>query len=144
MTDDAIDNRCPLCGGEITDIRTVGHWRERKELGSGGGFWLAGKCVPCGVDFQKAVSKTRPGGWRMTVAEREWLTEQIAEEEVARLTEKLSRYKVLGAKWAEFLAKKRLADQLWRFNNHTQEDKTGIAIVRNGIPIADFRAFGDL
>ena len=144
MTDDTIDNCCPLCGGEIIDIRTVGHWRERKELGGSGGFWLAGKCVPCGVDFQKAVSKTRPSGWRMTVAEREWLTEQIAEEEVARLTEKLSRYKVLGGKWAAFLAKKRPTDQLWRFNNHAQKDKAAIAIVRNGIPIADFRVFGDL
>ncbi len=144
MTNDTIENCCPLCGTEITDIRTVGHWRERKELGGGGGFWLAGKCVPCGVEFQKAVSKTRPSEWRMTVAEQEWLTEQIDEEEVARLTEKLSRYEVLGTKWAAFLAKKRLTDQIWRFNNHAQQDKTAIAIVRDGIPIADFRIFGDL
>jgi hypothetical protein len=80
----------------------------------------------------------------MTVAEREWLTAQIAEEEVARLTEKLSRYKVLGAKWAEFLAKKRLADQLWRFVNHANRGKTAIAVVRNGVPIADYWVFGDL
>ncbi len=144
MNDDTSDNRCTLCGGEITDIRTVGHWRERKELGGGGGFWLAGKCVPCGVDFQKAVSKTRPIGWRMTLAEREWLTEQVGEEEVARLTEKLSRYKGLGVKWAAFLAKRRSTDQIWRFVNHANQGKTALAIVRNGVPIADYRVFGDL
>lgn len=144
MTNDTIENCCPLCGAAITDIRIVGHWRERKELGGGGGYWLAGKCVPCGVDFQKAESKTRPSGWRMTVAEREWLTEQIDQEEVARLTTKLSRYNVLGAKWRGFLAKKRDTDELWRFNNHAQQGNTAIAIVRNGVPIADYRVFGNL
>ena len=141
MNNDTSDNRCPLCGGEITDVRRVGSWSER---GGGGGFWYAGKCIPCGVDFQNSVSKTCPSGWRMTVAEREWLTEQLSEEEVVRLTAKLSRYEVLGVKWRAFLARKRDTDELWRFNNHTQQDKTAIAIVRSGVPIADYRVFGNL
>lgn len=134
------ENRCPLCGSSITDIQITVRWKDY----GGGGYCLEGKCFPCGVDVFKSVSKEGTTDWYMSVAEKEWLTEQLGPDEIERLTGKLSRYSALGPKWHGFLKKKRASDELWRFVNHDNDEKTAIALVRNGIPIADYGLFSNL
>ena len=80
----------------------------------------------------------------MSRAKLEWLTEQLGTEEINRLTLKFARYKILGAKWREFLAKRRDDDEIWRFRDYECYGETALTIVRNGVPIADFRALGSI
>lgn len=125
---------CPMCGGTVTGVHRSGSWRERN---GGGGFWFDGKCVPCDIDFRLSLRNREPGTWRMIAPEKSALLQELTTAEVDQLNNKLLRYKALGEKWRTFQAKRRPTDELWRFD--LGDERTGIAIVREGTPIAEFR-----
>lgn len=122
---------CPICGSKVDEIRRVGHWRGE----SGGGFWYSGRCVSCDVDFRLDTG-IKPVEWRIVAPEAESLRSIAAEAELESVSEKLSRYKIRGAKWRQFLARRRPGDEVWWFSS--EEGQAGAAVVRGGKPIASF------
>ena len=129
---------CPICGCRVTCVEYVGGW---SEIGGGGGLWYNAKCVPCSIDFRLDVRNGVPGAWRMLAPPKASLAEPIGPETLDRLNAKLLRYRALGRTWADFLAKRHLGDELWRYRRDNGRD--GVTIVRNGTPIAGFSCAGD-
>ncbi len=73
----------------------------------------------------------------MIAPEKSALLQEMTLAEVDQLSNKLFRYEALGEKWRTFLAKRRPTDELWRYD--LGDEQTGIAIVREETPIAEFR-----
>ena len=121
---------CPMCGGTISDAQIVGNW---SEIDGGGGFWLSAICKVCKIDFR---SDSRSPDWYIVAPKATNLVERLSEDEIARIDKKLLRYKSLGKKWIGFKEKHRESDEYWRFRR--DNDEIGIAIVRDGTPIAEF------
>jgi hypothetical protein len=63
----------------------------------------------------------------------------LGDDELKQITNKLDRYATVGPKWFAFVALKRESDEFWRYR---EDDRTAIAIVRNGIPVASFKTLG--
>jgi hypothetical protein len=139
IADPGFDHDCPLCGALISDVYITGSWS-----GAGGGFWLGSKCADCDIDFGLTLSHRNdaPLVWRMAGPPPSALIEPISLEDRRRLDTKLLRYAALGEKWRAFTDRCRSSDQLWRYTRN--DGQTGIAVVRNGTPIAEFSVFGSL
>ena len=135
-TDSVPAHDCKMCGQEITGIHPIGSWKDRN--GIGGGVWYDGRCETCDIDFRLDIGTKAVGGWRMLAPDRECLVEPLDERELEKLDGKLSRYKKLGEKWRCFRSKCREDDQFWRYRDGKM---TGVAIVRDGTPIASYRIF---
>lgn len=122
---------CPICSGQVDEIRRVGNWRGK----AGGGFLYSGRCVGCDVDFRLDTG-TKPMEWRIDAPESESLRSVATEAELESLSVKLAPYKTHAAKWRLFLARRRPADEVWWFS--TEEGLNGAAVVRAGRPISRF------
>lgn len=129
-------HNCPMCGRPITDVKKVGTWKGHNN--SGGGAWFNGICAACGIDFRLHIGTGMDSKWQMLAPDRESLLEPITAEELERFNQRLARFDGTGQKWRDFLAKRRDSDEVWRFRR--PNGVTGLAIVRNGFPIAEIFA----
>ena len=123
---------CPMCGRNIEEIQRAGFWDGYESFGS----WYSGRCVECDVDFKLDVERLIPGAWRIHAPDAGFLKSILTEPEIVELSVRLSRYKIRGAKWQSFLVRRRPGDEVWCFT--CDDDQAGIAVVRNGRPIAQF------
>lgn len=137
-TDPINKHDCPMCGTAVTGIHRSGSWREN----DGGGMWFEGNCANCDIDFRLDIRNGVPGSWRMLAPDKTTLVEMISSKEFERLNKKLLRYKIIGKKWRAFKSKCHPTDVLWRYER--DDGETAITIVREGTPIAEFRASGSL
>src|SRR5262245_33013212 len=137
--DEVPTGTCPLCGGTIREVRKVGHWHDPVR---GFGTWYSGRCGVCDVDFSLSFERFIPGEWRIDAPDANQLSAVLSEKEIDDISTKFGRYKIRGAKWQSMLGRRRPGDEVWRFNSFG--GTTGIAIVRNGTPIARFEMVGDL
>ncbi len=98
----------------------------------------------CNLRFQRHVrGKMDDSGWFSTLVVPDDLVKALDVGDIAELDAKLVRYATIGKKWNDFKATKQAEDEYWRFLDK-KSGNTGIAIVRNKCPIADFRVFVDL
>jgi len=79
--------------------------------------------------------------WKLDAPDRSLLVKKLDQPELEQITIKLKRYATVAPKWGAFLALKSDSDELWRYR---EDDRTAIAIVRNGMPVASFRTFGSI
>ena len=133
---------CPLCQQPLSRIDLVGLWDGVRPDGGGGGIY-EGRCDHCGVNLRMTTGKGAGNAWFASIAKKEWLLEKLQPPEIDTITTKLRRYETLFPKWMACLGVKRANDEIWRYR-HPDRNVTGIAIVRDGEPIADFTTFSDL
>jgi hypothetical protein len=130
---------CSLCGASLDDVRRVGMWGDRD---CGFGAWHSARCTTCDVDFRLNVQRAVAGEWRIDAPDANDLASLLTASEIESLSANFDRYKIHGAKWSSFLARRRPGDEVWRFK--APEGRTGIAVVRRGRPIAQFQVLESL
>jgi hypothetical protein len=124
---------CPVCGAVVGEVRLAGRWDDRDR---GFGAWYSGRCAARDVDFTLTVERAISGEWRIDAPDPDRLIAVLTEGEIVAVSNNLSRYKVHGPKWESFLARRRPGDEVWNFS--TEEGIAGVALVRDGRPLARF------
>lgn len=122
---------CSPCGATVSEIQRGLHWHGP----NGFGQVYTGRCVHCDVDFSREVG-THRSDWRLDAPDPTDLVSRATDQELDAISRKLARYPVHGGKWERFLARRRPGDELWHYR--MDANRQGIAIVRNGTPIACF------
>lgn len=127
---------CPYCGHELTDVNHVGSAIRRAEPHP---HFYSSECESCGLRFTCSVTGDETSEWQSTSVGTQQLTAQLDEDSIDQVSSRLSqdRYPRFAENWRSFLARCRPSDELWRWQD--DKDATGVALVRNGLPVADFR-----
>jgi hypothetical protein len=126
-------DRCPLCQGEVGEVRWIGHWLE--ENGFGGSLW-GGRCSACDTVLSRRSARDASPDWVAEVPSSVQLQSPVPAEELAALTTRFRQLAVFGRKWAAFLDTRRDRDEVWRFVG--RDFVEGYAVVRQGRPLAQF------
>jgi len=135
---------CPICGKEGQNARLIGSASYCNAAGapSGGSVWCEAVCTDCDVDLRFTSKKGVPSVWYLIAPEKSQLLRLLSNDEVEAITNKMQRYKAIGAKWNALLLRRRPGDEIWRYQFNDKH--TGITVVRNGLPIACFNTIGSL
>jgi hypothetical protein len=131
------EGRCILCGGEIAGAQRIGSWHS----GTSGGSWFRGECPACGIEHGAHRTRGAPFRWHLLAPGAEFLTTPLTTEEHEHLNRKLRRYPAIGLRWQNLALRRRPGDELWRY---VEGDQSGVALVRNGVPVGCFEVPGDL
>ena len=132
-----LNAKCVICGDQIVNQVWEGSWSGKPA----GGMWYSGWCLNCNVRYTRATGQVARRGWRLDAPDAAQLVERLGDDELKQITTKLNRYATVGPKWSAFVALKKESDEFWRYR---EDDRTAIAIVRKGMPVASFRTFGSI
>jgi hypothetical protein len=129
------DELCPLCSSEVSEVQFFMHWSERDGLG---GTVLRGRCSVCDTILFRRFARDESPAWQASIPQPEQLRQQVTSEALQALTDRFKRVPGYDHAWREFLAARRDGDEVWRFDD--VDDAEAYAVVRNGRPLAQFRA----
>ena len=142
-----VTDLCPFCGGELSDVRTVGHASRHDSQGKRQpcSWFYEATCISCELSFQRSITGQAVTSWRASRCNVDWLTERLTSRDLAAMSTKLSpaRYPKMADKWLAFMNVAKELDVFWKFAD-PETNQAGIAIVRGGVPVADFWIPGNL
>jgi hypothetical protein len=127
------DDLCPLCGGEVSEVRCAFHALEVNGL-SRSIFW--GRCSICDTSLCRVFASDHSPAWQAVVPAVERLGDVLHAAELETLAARFERLMYIDREWAEFLSSRRPGDEVRRFADEPGVE--GFAVVRQGRPLAQF------
>lgn len=122
---------CPLCSGEVGEVRWVGHYSRFDGLG---GTLMKGRCLQCDT----VLDKEEGSAWVACIPSRESLVSPVSDTEVFQLSARFGRLIIFDRMWDDLLAARGPGDEVWRFVEPS--GRAGYAVVRAGRPLASLRS----